>query len=74
MRAVASTQVFANRPVQMIFSLPYRLSWCSRSVFGKPLEAQCSVATMSPARTWKSSWNVPPQLFLAKACRSAAPS
>src|ERR1700730_6874779 len=27
------------------------LSWCSRSVFGKPLDAQCSVTTMSPSCT-----------------------
>jgi len=45
-----------------------------RSVFGKPLEAQCSVATISPGCAWKSSWKVPPQVSLAKTCRSAASS
>jgi hypothetical protein len=38
----------------------------SRARLAKPLCAQFSLMTMSPGCTWKSSWNVPPQLSFAK--------
>ena len=41
---------------------------------GKPLDPQRSWATTSPGRGWKSSWNVPPQLSLAKICALAPAS
>ncbi|GAA3314926.1 hypothetical protein GCM10017710_22740 [Arthrobacter ramosus] len=44
------------------------------AVLAKPLDAQCSWMTISPGRGWKSSWNVPPRLSLAKTRALADPS
>src|SRR5262249_47113902 len=46
----------------MSFRMPCRLSCKSRSVFAKPLEHQCSWATMSPVWGANSARNSPPHV------------
>jgi hypothetical protein len=66
--AVDSMQVLAIMPNRMISRTPCCSSCRSRSVLAKPLDPQCSWTTTSPGWGWKLSWNVLPQLSLAKIC------
>src|SRR6516162_317797 len=60
-------QVCAISPMTMSWWMPCFLSCRSRSVLAKPLEHQCSEATISPGSGTNSARNSPPHVPNSKA-------